>query len=677
MDFRSNRKIDDLPSILIEGFVKTFVRVAHFPRPLRRLIALMMDIFLCLLACWFALSLRLGLWVRLAEPFLAMAGVFVVAWLFASWRSEVYRSIIRLSGNRSMADLAAACALMAAPALIIFTAVGVSGVPRTIALIQPMIFLIFLVVSRLVVRYLVQIALGYGLGERRHRVLIYGAGSAGRQLAQALKDENKTVLVGYLDGDERIVGQRIDGARIFSADVVAEVTKKFAVDEIYLALPSESRSGRKRIIASLEGLGVRVQSIPTLGQLADGSVAISDLREISIDDLLGREVVDPDEGLLSEAIGGRTVIVTGAGGSIGSELCRQVLLRRPKRLVLVDNSEFALYQIDAELRMLSTDGAEIVPELADVADANTAQRLFRRYHSDTVIHAAAYKHVPLIEGNPIAGLRNNVIGTLNCCLAAEETGVGRFVLVSTDKAVRPTNIMGASKRISELVLQSRATQGSKTIFSMVRFGNVLGSSGSVVPKFREQIARGGPVTVTHREVTRYFMTIPEAAQLVLQGGAMAEGGEVFVLDMKDPIRIIDLARKMIQLSGLHVKDGPESDGDIEINEVGLRPGEKMYEELLLGSNTAATRHPSIMRAQEALLPWPQLISQLNALSNSFGEGDVAAALNIMSELVPEYCRADTAPAQSEESQRFVRGDFPEGRYGAPGQGKGGASSYVA
>ncbi|MBX9898347.1 MAG: polysaccharide biosynthesis protein [Qipengyuania sp.] len=636
MNSHLNKGIDDWLTASLDWLVKGLIRLAHAPRPFRQLLALSLDLLLCVAACWFALSLRLGIWLQFTRELLIVIAVFTVAWLAASWLSEVYRSIIRLSGNRTMADLAGACVLMMVPALVIFTAVGVTGVPRTIALIQPMVFLILLVVSRLLIRYLVQLTLGYGIGERRRRVMIYGAGLAGRQLAHALKDESKTVLVGYLDRDRRLIGQRVDGARVHSAEIVAELTKSLAIDDIYLALPSASRSERKEIVASLEGLGVRVRSLPTLGQLADGTVSVSDLREVPLDDLLGREVVSPDEVLLGQAITGRTVVVTGAGGSIGSELCRQILLREPRRLILVENSEFALYQIDAELRADALPGIEIVPELADVADANTADRMFRRFRADTVFHAAAYKHVPLIENNPIAGLRNNVIGTLNCCLAAEKTGVGRFILVSSDKAVHPTNVMGASKRISELILQARADLGSPTIFSMVRFGNVLGSSGSVVPRFRDQIANGGPVTVTDRNVTRYFMTIPEAAQLVMQGGAMAEGGEVFVLDMKEPIKIIDLARKMILLSGLRVKEGPSGEGDIEIVEIGMRPGEKMYEELLLGADTAPTRHQSIIQAFEARLPWDRLAARLAELAVTFRDGDSVRAVEIMRILVPEY-----------------------------------------
>jgi FlaA1/EpsC-like NDP-sugar epimerase len=343
---------------------------------------------------------------------------------------------------------------------------------------------------------------------------------------------------------------------------------------------------------------------------------------------------------MSRNVAGKKVLVSGAGGSIGSELCRQILASRPRQLILVEQSEFALYAIDDELKAVATelgvDTVEIIPELGNVADRQTASRVYARWKPDTVFHAAAYKHVPLVEANPVAGLRNNIFGTLYSSLAAEAAGVGTFILISTDKAVRPTNVMGASKRICELVLQARAAQKSSTVFTMVRFGNVLGSSGSVVPRFMAQIESGGPVTLTHKDVTRYFMTIPEAAQLVIQAGAMAKGGEVFVLDMGQPVRIVDLAASMIRLSGLSVRDEANPDGDIEIREIGMRPGEKLYEELLIGQTPQPTTHERIIRASETMIAWPDLISQLDRLAKLLDAGDSAAALEIMRALVPEY-----------------------------------------
>ncbi len=619
---------------LVELTVSVLRKLADLPRPVRRGIAVAIDLMLCLVAIWLAFSLRVGQWQLVSLPIGLVAAVALPGWLASAWWFEIYRSIIRSTGNRTMIQLATACLLLAAPLTVIFFFVGVAQVPRTIAILQPLVLLVLLVISRLVIRYIVIDILGRGAD--RQRVIIYGAGSAGQQLGQALRHEAHLTLVGYVDDDPRLFDQRVDGVRVHPTADIASLIDELEADEILLAIPGANRATRAKIVEGLQGIGVRVRSLPSLGSIIDGKVSVSDLRDIQIEELLGRDSVEPDEALLRDTISGKVVLVTGAGGSIGSELCRQILARNPRRLVLVEHSEYALYRLDMELRAAGARGVDLVVELGDVADLGTAHRLLRRWRPDTVLHAAAYKHVPLVEVNPLAGLRNNVLGTLHCCLAAEDAGVGRFILVSTDKAVRPTNVMGASKRICELVLQARAAAGAKTIFSMVRFGNVLGSSGSVVPKFREQIRRGGPVTLTHRNVTRYFMTIPEAAQLVLQAGSMASGGEVFVLDMREPIKIIDLARTIIQLSGLTVRDAHNPDGDIEIEEIGLRPGEKMYEELLIGESPEPTQHASIMRAREGFIAWQDLQKTLEDLQRSFEIGDVDDALRMMREVVPEY-----------------------------------------
>jgi FlaA1/EpsC-like NDP-sugar epimerase len=618
-----------------EAATAILTSLANLPRPARRAIAITLDGSLCMFAIWLSLSLRLGTWHLMNDAVQAIAIVALPIWFICAWWCEIYSTIIRSTGPRAMADLAVACLLFAIPMIVIFLFIGAPSVPRTIGILHPIIFLTLLILSRLVIRYAVVEVLGTGSGSQ-HRVVIYGAGNAGQQLAQALKHERHMALVGYIDDDLKLVDQLIDGVRIYSADALGRLSGERLVDEILLALPSAGRARRAEIIENLRRFGVRVRSLPPIGHIIDGKASVSDLRDINVDELLGRDAVPPDEGLLGKIISGRVVLVTGAGGSIGSELCRQTLLRGPKRLVLVDNSEFALYRIDAELRNLAPDDCVIIPELGDIADEGTVRRLFQRHRPQTVLHAAAYKHVPLVEANPIAGLRNNIFGTLNCCLSSGAFGVERFVFVSTDKAVRPTNVMGASKRICELVLQARAAAGDGPVFSMVRFGNVLDSSGSVVPKFREQIARGGPITLTHPDVTRYFMTIPEAAQLVLQAGAMAHGGEVFVLDMGQPIKIIDLARTMIELSGLSVRNEDNPEGDIVIEEIGLRPGEKMYEELLLGENPEPTAHRSIMRATETMISWPALEAELRSLREIFEEGNVEQALAAMRRLVPEY-----------------------------------------
>jgi FlaA1/EpsC-like NDP-sugar epimerase len=470
-------------------------------------------------------------------------------------------------------------------------------------------------------------------------VLIYGAGVAGRQLAASIQHEPGMQLRGFIDDDDRLDGQRLDGHPVFHASHLSSVIGRLEITNVLLAMPRLTRAQRKKIVENLEQYSVHVQTLPNVQQLMEGEVSTSDLREIQIEDLLGRDPVPPNSLLLERTIIGKRILVTGAGGSIGSELCRQILPFGPKSLILADISEYALYAIDDELREIAAateSQAEFWPVLCDATDGAAVRRLFDNCKPDAVFHAAAYKHVPLVEANPLAGLRNNILGTFNMAVEAERQGVGRFILVSTDKAVRPTNVMGASKRVAELVLQAMAGRGSLTLFAMVRFGNVLGSSGSVVPRFQKQIMSGGPVTLTHRDVTRYFMTIPEAAQLVIQAGAMAQGGEVYVLDMGASVKIMDLARSMIRLSGLTIRDESTPDGDIEVLEVGLRPGEKLFEELLIGDNPEPTRHERIMRARERCLAWDDLAPRIDRFATLWEAGDIAGSIALLRELVPEY-----------------------------------------
>jgi FlaA1/EpsC-like NDP-sugar epimerase len=435
---------------------------------------------------------------------------------------------------------------------------------------------------------------------------------------------------------------------VFAPAEVPDAVEHHAITDILLALPGTSRERRNRIIDSLASLPVRLQTLPALEDLASGRVTVSDIRELEVEDLLGREPVSPDLDLLAANCRGQVVLVTGAGGSIGSELCRVVLGQRPRTLLLLDHNEFGLYGIHSELLEVAAKqgiDARIVPLLGSVQNFARLSEICKAWHPETVYHAAAYKHVPLVEHNPVEGVMNNVLGTLHAARAAIESKARLFVLISTDKAVRPTNVMGASKRVAELILQALSAQRSVTFavsppventtrFAMVRFGNVLGSSGSVIPLFRSQIAAGGPVTVTHPDVTRFFMTIPEASQLVVQAGAMAQGGEVFVLDMGEPVRIVDLARRMVALSGLTVRDGERPDGDVEIAVTGLRPGEKLHEELLIGDNPEPTPHPRIMRAREDFLAWPELDAQLRRLSAAAQASDVMALREVMKRLVP-------------------------------------------
>lgn len=639
--------------LFIDFAVRTLRRVADLPRPARRLVAFAMDAVSCVLSVWFAFSIRLGEWDLFSRPVMIVAALALSCWFLTAWWTGIYRAIIRSAGGRTIVDVAVACLLLMLPMLTIFSFVGVDGVPRTIGVLQPMLLLLLLATSRVVIRYALVDVLHLVHRGRQHRVAIYGAGRAGQQLGLALRHEGHLILACYFDDDHSLAGDLIDGARIHNANEIGPQIGELGIDEILLALPSVTRGRRLEIVEELKKYPVRVRSLPSIGNIIDGQVSIRDLKEIRVEDLLGRDPVPPDEQLLGGAITGKVVLVSGAGGSIGAELCRQVMMRNPRCLVLVEQSEFALYTILSELEEsgLGSGDVAIVPQLADVSDGPAIRRIMAHHRPDTVLHAAAYKHVPLVEANPVSGLRNNIMGTYHCCLEAERAGATRFILVSTDKAVRPTNIMGASKRVCELIVQARAEEGGgTTIFSIVRFGNVLSSSGSVVPRFQAQINVGGPVTLTHVEVTRYFMTIPEAAQLVMQAGAMARGGEVFVLDMGQPIRIIDLARSMIQLSGCTVRDDENPDGDIVIEEIGLRPGEKMYEELLIGDNPESTEHSRIMRAREKRLGWAELTAELDQMSRSLEKGDAAGALAVVRRIVPDYKPAAPAAGNGEDSE---------------------------
>ncbi len=536
------------------------------------------------------------------------------------------------------------------------TAIGLPGVPRSVASSNPCFLLLAVGASRALARYWLG-GMYQNIFQRMNlpKAVIYGAGQAGRQLAQAMAHGHEMRVVAFLDDDDRLHGHVLNGLPIHSPMDLRGLVETQGVRTVLLAMPSVSRRRRNEILSQIRNAHVAVRTLPSVTDLAQGKVSISDLHELDIDDLLGREPVAPNHILLAKNITGKVVLVTGAGGSIGSELCRQILAVNPAKLLLIEQSEFALYAIHQELeeKLAGLDGGRppvLVPLLASVQDGDRMREIMFTWHPDTVYHAAAYKHVPLVEHNPAEGIKNNVLGTLRTAQAALDAGVSDFVLISTDKAVRPTSVMGASKRLAEMALQALAaahatTQGGTggtggTKFSMVRFGNVLGSSGSVVPKFRQQIRDGGPITLTHPEVTRYFMTIPEAAQLVIQAGAMAKGGDVFVLDMGQPVKIMDLARRMVELSGLTVKDEQHPDGDIEIAVTGLRPGEKLYEELLIGDNPKPTVHPRIMKAHEEFIPWAEFEAKLTALEMALNVNDVGVIRLMMQQLVAGYIPSD-------------------------------------
>lgn len=631
-----------------DGMKNTLSRLAapvlSLPRPLKRGLVLGVDAALCVLSVWLAFYLRLGEFVPLAGAIVwPLLGSFVLA-LPIFVVSGLYRAIFRYSGFPAMVAVARASVLYAMVFSAVFTFWGVEGVPRTIGLIQPVLLLMMVGASRAAAR----VWLG-GLYHHQLRkaglpqVLIYGAGNAGRQLASGMANSNEMRVVGFLDDDDRLHGHVLNGLPIHNPSHLEQVLVDVTVTHVLLALPSVSRQRRNEILKALSAHKVAVRTLPGLGDIATGKVSISDVRDLEIDDLLGREPVKPDGLLLNRNTHNKTVLVTGAGGSIGSELCRQIVKTGPKRLLLVEMSEFALYQIHQELQSILADvpneqinDLEVVPLLASVCNEVRMNEIMDTWKPTTVYHAAAYKHVPLVEHNPSEGVRNNVWGTRVCAEAAARNGVQNFVLISTDKAVRPTNIMGASKRLAEMVLQALAELSPRTCFSMVRFGNVLGSSGSVVPLFREQIKTGGPITLTHVDITRYFMTIPEAAQLVIQAGAMGSGGDVFVLDMGSPVRIYDLACTIVELSGLTIKNADNQEGDIEITVTGLRPGEKLYEELLIGDNPEATQHARIMKAHEEFLPWDELIIKLNSLSTAMSVNDVDAIRDLLQQLVQGY-----------------------------------------
>jgi FlaA1/EpsC-like NDP-sugar epimerase len=623
---------------MIQPLFKLAVPILALPRAAKRFVALSADLGLCVLTVWLAFYLRLGELVALSGTALWAVGASVGIALPIFIVSGLYRAIFRYSGWPALLTVARAVGIYGLLYASVFTAIGVAGVPRTVGIIQPMLLLLFVGASRALARiWLGDQYLNILKQASRHKVLVYGAGSTGRQLVAAMANSHEMQVVGFLDDDDRLHGHVLNGQPIYKPADLVDLAAALNISHVLLAMPSLIRKRRNEILTQIRTARVAVRTLPSVSDLAQGKVSISDLRELDIDDLLGREAVMPNHILLAMNVRSKVVMVTGAGGSIGSELCRQILAVGPSKLLLIEQSEFALYGIHQELEeKLSGRAIVLVPLLASVLDDERMREIMSTWHPDTVYHAAAYKHVPLVEHNPAQGIKNNVLGTLRTAQAAAENGVSNFVLISTDKAVRATNIMGASKRLAEMALQALAATSPGTKFSMVRFGNVLGSSGSVVPKFRQQILDGGPITLTHPEITRYFMTIPEAAQLVIQAGAMANGGDVFVLDMGQSVKIMDLARRIIELSGLTAKDDHNPDGDIEIEITGLRPGEKLYEELLIGDNPKSTSHTRIMKAHEDFIPWEELTGKLRALEMALNVNDVGVIRLMLKQLVNGY-----------------------------------------
>lgn len=627
---------------LIHDFVK---RLARMSRPSKIAIQIAADSAV-LLGCFiFAMAIRLESIAFASDPkaWLAFAPSAAAA-LATFGLSGLYRTLVRFLTGRIIVAIGRGVAVLAFMMLLL-NAFGVAGVPRSV----PIMTAAFALLSIGGFRFLVRQIFRGPLQLSKRPVAIYGAGEAGLELLNSLFHGRDYAPIAFIDDDRRLQGLIIGGCRVYPPSALPQLKSSVELDAILLALPNIGPARRREILRQLEALDLEVKTIPSLSDIIGGKAKISQLRHISPEELLGRDPVPPDEQLLGRNITGKVVMVTGAGGSIGSELCRQILGQSPRALVLYENSELALYSIDAELteaakRLAAT--TKIIPILGSVQDEARLDEVMKAFKVETIYHAAAYKHVPIVEENVVEGIRNNVFGTLAVASLAHENGVERFILISTDKAVRPTNVMGATKRVAELICQSLAEQDTQTVYSMVRFGNVLGSSGSVIPRFTSQIEAGGPVTVTHPEINRYFMTIPEASQLVIQAGAMARGGDVFVLDMGKPVKIADLAVTMVKLHGLkpyfvdHANEGPCDDGDIAIQFTGLRKGEKLYEELLIGNNPKPTAHPRVMTASEAYMPMSKLIEALNSLRHACEQFNVSQARAILERLPIDYTPTD-------------------------------------
>ncbi|WP_411727989.1 polysaccharide biosynthesis protein [Methyloglobulus sp.] len=630
------------------------IQLAHWfislSRRTKTIILICADTFFALLAIWGAFSLRLGVfYVPKGEMWYLFAVAPVIA-IPIFLRLGLYRAIIRYMEVRALWTIIQASTLYALVFAVILYQSGVKIMPRTVPPLNWLNMMALVASSRFFVRWWLgetYISLSGGSRLERHyqnNVVIYGAGSAGIQLASALDHGREFRPVAFIDDDPTLHRQKVNGLRIYPLNSLSYLIERHKLSYVLLAIPSATRSRKSEIIRLLEPFAVHVMSMPGLSDIAQGKVKVDALQEIDIADLLGRDSVPPDTSLLSANISGKVVMVTGAGGSIGSELCRQIIQLQPRLLVLFELCEYALYAIEKELheqcaKVSLENEIEIISVLGSITNAGRMERVCKAFAVQTIYHAAAYKHVPMVEKNPGEAIWNNIFGTLYAAKAAIGAGVETFVLISTDKAVRPTNTMGATKRFAELVLQALSQDANdkhQTRFTMVRFGNVLDSSGSVVPLFREQIALGGPVTVTDERVIRYFMTIPEAAQLVIQAGAMGLGGDVFVLDMGDPIRITDLAKRMIHLSGLEVKDDKHPEGEVEISFIGLRPGEKLYEELLIGDNVSGTSHKRIMRAEEQVISWAELETLLTTLEKATKNEDFERVRAILKYAVTGY-----------------------------------------
>ena len=631
-------------------YLKISNSILDFPRFLKRLIAVSVDVSLCLVSTWAAFSLRFSAIIYPSKELFLTAVISISICIPVFVLYGLYRAIFRYHGLAGIYELCKAMLIYVILFTCIISFVGINGVPRTVGVIQPLLLFVFVWLSRSAVQFSLGQLYENRIGsERVPKALIYGAGRAGRQLALSVKNSLEVKAVGFLDDDKTIQGQQLHGLKVSSPELIKTLILKNNISYILLAMPSLDRSRRNEIIKKIGVNNISVRTVPSLTDIAQGRVTNSEILALNLEDLLGRDAVEPNPALLSKNIFQKTVLVTGAGGSIGSELCRQIVKLGCQKLILVDFNEYSLYSLISELNILvlkssKLQGMEIIPILASVQQKNMISKIVRDWKPYIIYHAAAYKHVPLVEENLVEGVANNVISSMNIAQVALEYGVSYLVYVSTDKAVRPTNVMGASKRLAEIALQSffdHNLEKSDCKLAIVRFGNVLESSGSVLPKFRKQIQDGGPITLTHPKITRYFMTIPEAAQLVIQAAAMSGKGDVFVLDMGEPIKIINLAHRMVELSGLSVKTTENPSGDIEILVTGLRPGEKLFEELLIENDARLTEHAKIFRASDPIKKWKEIEPVLESLKIHLDEQNSEAILNILTSIVKNYSPSDS------------------------------------
>jgi FlaA1/EpsC-like NDP-sugar epimerase len=608
--------------------------IINLPRYAKKIIAIIIDVGLCILCTWLAFYLRLEKFIQINDVTTLAVEISVLLAIPIFWLAGLYKTIFRFAGSSIIFTVFVASFTYSLLYFAIIGIYGIQGIPRSIGIIQPILLFLGISASRIAIKFL--FLTNIKKSKNKTKVLIYGAGSAGRQLLTSLENNLEMKVVGFLDDDPQFYEQKILGQTVYNPLNIDKLINKNNIDIVLLALPSITRQKRNQILSTLNRYKITVKTLPSIQGIVEGKISVSDIKDFTIDDLLSREQVKPNLELLTKNISSKVVMVTGAGGSIGSEISRQIIKFNPKKLLLIELNEFALYKISEELKNINQN-IKIIPLLLNIQNKSKIEEVFKTFNIDTLYHSAAYKHVPLVEENICESVKNNVFGTFVLAQTALKYDISNFVLISSDKAVRSTNIMGATKRLAEICVQSiYDNQNKQSKFAIVRFGNVLESSGSVIPKFKKQIKQGGPITLTHPDVTRYFMTITEASQLVIQAAVMAEKCEVFVLDMGESIRIKDLIDKMIKLSGLSTKDSKNLDGDIEIKIIGLRPGEKLYEELLIGDNPQKTYHEKIQKAQDSFIPFNELKIDLDHLSNLIEENKVEKVKELLSKLVTSY-----------------------------------------